>query len=251
VVDLSNNTPMEFDRGDPTRRCTAHSSRTGERCRKWAIRGRATCATHGSGTKAAKRKARERLELAADRMARQLLRMATDDNVSDAVKLSAIRDALDRAGLKPPTTVDLEIGSRPFAQILDKMESGSRAEFRRSIGREDDSEEPLQTSINVSSCDPRTRLRRAKRIQPVVSAMVRLRSQQLQKGDPRHRVSVLWKSAVARDQRKRTANQRPFWWSCRESNPLVYQAICLLSGSFVPFRSGSVPLVTCGFVLGS
>ena len=37
----------------------------------------------------------------------------------------------------------------------------------------------------------------------------------------------------------------------RESNPLVYQAICLLSGSFVPSRSGSVPLVTCGFVLGS
>jgi hypothetical protein len=37
----------------------------------------------------------------------------------------------------------------------------------------------------------------------------------------------------------------------RESNPLVYQEICLLSGSFVPSRSGSVPLVTCGFVLGS
>jgi hypothetical protein len=29
-------------------------------------------------------------------------------------------------------------------------------------------------------------------------------------------------------------------WSCRESNPTLYQAICLLSGSFVPSRSGSV-----------
>jgi hypothetical protein len=95
----SNNAPMEFDRGDPTRRCTAHSSRTRERCRKWAILGGTTCATHGSSTKAAKRKARERLENAADRMARELLRMATDQNVSDALKVNAIRDALDRGGV--------------------------------------------------------------------------------------------------------------------------------------------------------
>jgi hypothetical protein len=42
-----------------------------------------------------------------------------------------------------------------------------------------------------------------------------------------------------------------FQWSCRESNPTLYQAICLLNCWLVTFRSGSVPLVTCGFVLGS
>ena len=30
-------------------------------------------------------------------------------------------------------------------------------------------------------------------------------------------------------------------WSCRESNPMPYQAICRLNCRFVPFRSGLVP----------
>lgn len=40
-------------------------------------------------------------------------------------------------------------------------------------------------------------------------------------------------------------------WSCRESNPMLYLGFCLLSCRFVPSRSHSVPLVTCGFGLGS
>ena len=35
--------------------------------------------------------------------------------------------------------------------------------------------------------------------------------------------------------------------SCRESNPQLYQAKCLLPWRFVTSRSNSVPLVTCGF----
>ncbi len=42
-----------------------------------------------------------------------------------------------------------------------------------------------------------------------------------------------------------------FWWSCRKSNPPLYLGICLLNCEFVPIRSGSLPLITCGFVLGS
>ncbi len=43
---------------------------------------------------------------------------------------------------------------------------------------------------------------------------------------------------------KMCSDLRKRWWSCQESNPLLYQAICLLTWLFVPSRSGSVPLVT-------
>ncbi|MCB0951037.1 MAG: hypothetical protein KDB44_17545 [Mycobacterium sp.] len=86
-----------------------------------------------------KRKARQRIEEAADRMACELLRMATDDNVADSVKLAAIRDALDRAGLAARTAVSVEVGPpKPYEAIFETIEAGSRAEYRRSIGRHDD-----------------------------------------------------------------------------------------------------------------
>jgi hypothetical protein len=93
-----------------------------------------------------KRKARQRIEEAADRMARELLKMAIDDNVADSVKLAAIRDALDRAGLGAKTAVEVEVGPpKPYQVILETIEAGSRAEYRRSIGRPDDprAERPL------------------------------------------------------------------------------------------------------------
>jgi hypothetical protein len=67
-------------------------------------------------------------------MAHELLKMAVDVNVSDAVKLAAIRDALDRAGLSAKTAVSLEVGRRPFEVIFDDIVSGSRAESRRRRG---------------------------------------------------------------------------------------------------------------------
>jgi hypothetical protein len=76
-------------------------------------------------------------------MAGELLKMATDDNVSDSVKLAAIRDALDRAGLAARTAVSVEVGPpKPYEQIFDSIEAGSRAEYRRSRGLRDDSNPP-------------------------------------------------------------------------------------------------------------
>ena len=95
-----------------------------------------------------KAKARQRIEEAADRMACELLKMATDDNVADSVKLAAIRDALDRAGLAAKTAVEVEVGPpKPYEAILETIEAGSRAEYRRSVGRHDDSD--IEDSITV------------------------------------------------------------------------------------------------------
>ncbi|MFK4361680.1 hypothetical protein ABH939_005204 [Rhodococcus sp. 27YEA6] len=79
-----------------------------------------------------KAKARVRLELAADRMAKELLGIATADDAPAAVKLAAIKDALDRAGLSAKTAVSVEVGpSKPFEELLTEMfVGGSRAESR-------------------------------------------------------------------------------------------------------------------------
>ena len=47
-------------------------------------------------------------------MVHELLKMAVDENVSDAIKLAAIRD----------TAVSVEVGSRPFEQIFDDIAAG-------------------------------------------------------------------------------------------------------------------------------
>jgi hypothetical protein len=52
-------------------RCVAHR-KNGDQCLKAAIRGGNVCRFHGVAAGHVRRKARERLELAADRMAREL-----------------------------------------------------------------------------------------------------------------------------------------------------------------------------------
>ena len=41
------------------------------------------------------------------------------DAGSDPVKLAVIRDALDRAGLKPATIVDLELNAKPWESVFE------------------------------------------------------------------------------------------------------------------------------------
>ena len=71
-------------------------------------------------------------------MARELLGIATNGQ-SEAVRLAAIRDALDRAGLKPPTQVELGQTSA-FEIVFSDIVSGSRAESRARRGMPGDDE---------------------------------------------------------------------------------------------------------------
>ena len=60
-------------------------------------------------------KARERLALAADTMARTLLGIA-ESAESEAVKLAAVKDALDRAGV--PAKAEVTVGLKPWEQLM-------------------------------------------------------------------------------------------------------------------------------------
>lgn len=122
----------------PERRCTAHR-KNGDQCKNSARMGTNVCGFHGAKAPQVRRKARQRIEEAADRMACELLKMATDEDVVDSVKLAAIRDALDRAGLAARTAVAVEVGPpKPYEAVLERIEAGSRAEYRRSRGTPDD-----------------------------------------------------------------------------------------------------------------
>jgi hypothetical protein len=63
-----------------------------------------------------------------------LLKMATDDNVSDNVKLAAIRDALDRGGVG--INAEIELSTKPYETVFEQIEmdrGGSRAAHRAGI----------------------------------------------------------------------------------------------------------------------
>lgn len=102
-------------------RCVAHKA-NGDRCLKLAIKGATVCRTHGGATRHVKRAARIRLENPADLMAQQLLGIALTAD-SEQVKLAAIRDALDRGGLKAPSEVVLSQGETrtAFETVFDSI----------------------------------------------------------------------------------------------------------------------------------
>jgi hypothetical protein len=117
-------------------RCVGHR-KNGDRCKRPTDPGAAVCGHHGARAPQVKAKARQRIEEAADRMAKALLKMASDENVSEVVRLRAITDALSRAGITEKTAVEVEVSLKPFEQIITRVESGSRAAYRASVGRPD------------------------------------------------------------------------------------------------------------------
>lgn len=86
-------------------RCTAHNKR-GSQCEKTAVPGAKVCYYHGGKAPQVVAKARLRLLEAADPAAAKLVKLALGAE-SEAVALAAVRDILDRAGLKVAESLNL------------------------------------------------------------------------------------------------------------------------------------------------
>lgn len=123
------------------RRCVATNAR-GERCRRFAIHGSTVCKSHGGSTRHIVNKARIRVEMASNKLMGKLVEFAFDDNKPPAVQLDAIKDSLNRAGLKPRETVEFGI-AKPFEEIYADIGTMTRAESRAARGLDPDTAEPL------------------------------------------------------------------------------------------------------------
>lgn len=104
------------------RKCHAHSSRTGEPCQRWAMKGQRVCATHGGRAPAAKRSARERLEALVEPAIEALALAIRSGNTRDII--TAAKAVLDRSGFPRATRLEIEqaeqaIGQSHATQIAD------------------------------------------------------------------------------------------------------------------------------------
>ena len=107
-------------------KCTAHTS-AGNNCKANAIKGSNVCRVHGGSAPQVKAKAQQRLLAAADDAAAVLVQIIMDESKPDNVRVTAIKDLLDRAGLKPVeqievTTLDESVIDREIARLLKDLE---------------------------------------------------------------------------------------------------------------------------------
>jgi hypothetical protein len=83
-----------------------------------AARGATVCRVHGGSAPQVKAAAKRRLEQAADALVQRLLGFALDGQAPDAVALTAIRDALDRAGISVKHLVEVGAEPSPYEDML-------------------------------------------------------------------------------------------------------------------------------------
>lgn len=90
------------------RRCSAHRT-NGQPCKGWAMLGQNVCSKHGGSAPQSVDAAKRRLLAAADPLMADLIALARNEKLDPSVRLRAIADALDRAGLSAKQSVELTL----------------------------------------------------------------------------------------------------------------------------------------------
>ncbi len=118
--------------------CTARSKQTGQRCRQPAIPGGNVCRYHGGAAPQVQQAARLRLAALVDPALDQLATLLKDGE-HPSVALSAVKDVLDRNGLKAPERIDATVQAEviPLENLkhmsTDELET-ARTLFRKMLG---------------------------------------------------------------------------------------------------------------------
>jgi hypothetical protein len=109
----------------PRRRCTAHKSTTGEPCKNAPIKGGTVCRFHGAakGTPA-RAKAEQQLRLARDELMELLLGIARDSTQSANDRLKAITWALERAGFRSGSDINVELSTPAWQKAVKRAFKG-------------------------------------------------------------------------------------------------------------------------------
>ena len=123
------------------KRCRAHR-KNGDQCKHAAMLGTTVCRNHGGRAPQVQHKAKIRLQEAVDRNARYLLDMCADDTIPEGVRLTAIRDALDRGGLGVKTSMEIEVTAKPFEQVYEAISAGPKIVDGEVVSVEDSEEDP-------------------------------------------------------------------------------------------------------------
>jgi hypothetical protein len=98
-------------------RCHAKAKTTGKQCTQPAAIGQKVCYMHGAAAPQNIEAARRRILEAADPVTAELIRIALGGE-SDAVRVSAAKDVLDRAGMAAKTQVELSGSTGVVIQYL-------------------------------------------------------------------------------------------------------------------------------------
>lgn len=117
----------------------------GQRCMKVRVNGTTVCKSHGGALPNVIKAARRRLAMAADPAAAKLIYIALKKpGVSDADRIRALTQILDRAGVEGKTTVEIEVA--PWQSVLQKVYNGLE-EHRTIDGEVVEVDDPDEDSV--------------------------------------------------------------------------------------------------------